>query len=303
MKVFAEVNGVDIVVTTSPENPKPYDNVNISLESYATDLDQALIEWKGGAKTFLKNTGAKDFSFKMGGLGTQAIIDIKITTPEGDNIQKRIVLTPTDVDMLWQATDSYVPPFYKGKALPSKEGSIKVVALPAGPGGIQTSNTAYSWKLNNETQQGQSGYKKNSFSFDLTTSEAEDVVEVTSNTTNGNNLATGKIRLSGINPFLIFYKKSPSEGILYNNALQNEIFMDEDEMTVAAEPYFISDRNNTNDNVYSWKINDSEVDTPAKRNLITLRPTARGGYAKINLEIENTLKLFQKVGQQLLINL
>jgi hypothetical protein len=303
IKVFADVNSVDIVVTTSPENPKPYDSVNISLESYATDLDKSLIEWKGGSKTFLKNTGAKDFSFKMGGLGTQAILDVKIITEEGDTIQKRIVLTPTYIDMLWQATDSYVPPFYRGKALPAKEGSVKIVALPAGLGGIQTSNTTYTWKLNGETQQGQSGYKKNSFNFDLTTSELDDTVEVTSNTTSGNNLANGKIKISGINPFIIFYKKSPSDGILYNNALQKEIFMKEDDITLIAEPYFISDKNNTNDNVYSWKINDSEVETPAKRNILTIRPTARGGYAKINLDIENTLKLFQKVGQQLTIDL
>jgi len=31
--------------------------------------------------------------------------------------------------LLWQADDSYVPPFYEGKALPSPNSEIKVVAM------------------------------------------------------------------------------------------------------------------------------------------------------------------------------
>ena len=32
--------------------------------------------------------------------------------------------------LLWQANDSYVPPFYKGKALPGADTKIKIVAMP-----------------------------------------------------------------------------------------------------------------------------------------------------------------------------
>lgn len=301
--IYAQTNSVDIVVNVSPEHPKPYEDVTVSLESYSTDLNKALIEWKGGSKTFLKNTGATDFSFKMGDLGTQAILDVKITAAEGDFIQKRIILTPTDMDMLWQAVDSHVPPFYRGKALPPKEGKIKITAIPAGKNGIQTTNTTYTWKLNNQTQQDQSGYKKNSFIFNLSNTEKVDKIEVVSNTTTGSTTASGNMEISGINPFILFYKKSPSEGILYNNILPSQMFLIEDEMTLAAEPYFMGSENGENENAYSWRINGEEIDTPRNKNMLTIRPTGRGGYAKINLEIENTLKLFQKVAKELTIDL
>lgn len=299
---FAEVRDVDIVTNVAPQNPKPFQDVNITLESYATDLNKALIEWSGSGKVFFKSVGATDFSFKTGAIGTQSVIDIKIRTVEGDILQKRIVLVPGDMDMLWQATDSYVPPFYKGKALPAREGAIKIIAVPSGSDGIQSNNT-FTWKLNDKTQLEQSGYKKNSFSFNLSLDEKEDFVEVSSSAATGNNQSNGDLTLSGTSPIILFYKKSPDEGILYNNTFKKEVNMNTDEMTIVSVPYFISDEDNSSTNIYSWKINGGDIDTPPKRNELTVRPTAKGGYAEINLEIENTLKLFQKVAQKLTINL
>lgn len=301
-KTYAETRPVDILATVTPENPKPYEDVTITLESYSTDLNRALIEWKSGEKIFLKNTGVKDFSFKMGALGTKSLIDIKITTAEGDIVQKRIILSPADMDILWQAINSYVPPFYKGKALPPKEGQVKVIAIPSGQKGFQANNSTYNWKLNDTTQQDQSGYKKNNFVFTLT-NEVEDVVEVVAIPVSDGSNSTGTLKISGVNPQLLFYKKEPTEGIYYNRILNQEIPMERDEITIKAEPYFIGDIQNPQSHTYEWKINGETIPTPKKRNILTIRPTARGGYAQIKLNIENTLKLFQSATQSLKINL
>ena len=65
IKIYAETKALDIVATVAPENQKPYEDVTITLESYATDLNRAQIEWRSGEKILLKNTGVKDFSFKI----------------------------------------------------------------------------------------------------------------------------------------------------------------------------------------------------------------------------------------------
>lgn len=300
---FAETRDVDIVTTLSPENPRPYEDVNINLNSYATDLDNAFIEWRAGNKVLLKRTGAKDYSVKMGAVGTQAILDVKIETEEGDVLQKRIIITPSDMDLLWQATNSYVPPFYKGKAMPSKESEVKITAIPSGPTGILSNNSNFTWKLNGETQQDQSGYRKNSFIFAIEGLQGEEKIEVSSSPKSNGIVSIGSMSISGANPLLLFYKKSPTDGIIYSEALNKEIFMKEDEMTIVAEPYFLSDKNNLNSSEYIWKINNEVTDTPYIRNQLTVHPTERGGYAQINLEIENTLKLFQKVSKGLILNL
>ncbi|MBP6931646.1 MAG: hypothetical protein KBD48_03175 [Candidatus Pacebacteria bacterium] len=302
IKIYAETKALDIVATVAPENPKPYEDVTITLESYATDLNRAQIEWRSGEKILLKNTGVKDFSFKMGALGTKSLLDIKITTVEGDIIQKRIILSPGDMDILWQSLDSYVPPFYRGKALPPKEGRVKIIAIPSGPKGIQANSATYNWKLNDKTDQSQSGYKKNSFIFNLT-NELEDTVEVVSMSSTDNTNSTGIIKISGVNPQILFYKKDPVEGIYYNKILDKEIPLESEEMTIKAEPYFMGDTTNTQAHIYEWKINGDTIPTPRKKNMLTIKPTARGGYAEINLYIENTLKLFQSATQSLKINL
>lgn len=302
-KINAELRAVDISATIIPENPKPYEDVTILLESYAVDLDSSTIEWKSRDKIFYKNTGAKEFTLKAGAPGTKSIVDIKITNQDGESAQKRIILEPSDMDILWQAVDSYVPPFYRGKALPPKEGKVKVIAIPNTGSGSQSSSYSYLWKLNDKTQQDQSGYKKNSFVFNLSNTEKENTVEVTSNSVSGESTSDGILKISGVNPKILFYKKTPGEGISYNDAFSSEFNLEESEVTIKAEPYFMGDMGKGDIHNYEWKVNNEVINTPAKKNTLTVRPTTRGGYAKINLFIENTTKLFQSATKQLIINL
>lgn len=89
---------------------------------------------------------------------------------------------------------------------------------------------------------------------------------------------------------------------MYENSLFQETTMSEDEMTVIAEPYFLS-IGNTNDFAYTWKINNQKINTPKNPTELTVRPSSRGGYATINLGIESKNKLFQSIAESLKINL
>jgi hypothetical protein len=51
------VNSVSVNV--QPENPTPYENVTISLVSYASNLDSVLINWSLNGKTVLAGIGKK----------------------------------------------------------------------------------------------------------------------------------------------------------------------------------------------------------------------------------------------------
>jgi hypothetical protein len=79
--------------------------------------------------------------------------------------------------------------------------------------------------------------------------------------------------------------------------------MIEDEMTIVAEPYFLSFKGNENNFTYSWQINGETIDTPSRKTELTVRPSSRGGYANISLTLENLSSLFQKVTGNLKINL
>lgn len=299
-----EVQEGDINVEVSPNSPQPYDDVTITITSYSTDLSKAIIIWSGGDNP-LSGIGKTNYFFKAGGAGSTSIININIT-PVGSmsTINKKIVINPAEVEIMWESVDGYVPPFYKGKALPISGGLIRAVAIPntttikSGIGSI-----SYTWQNSGDVIPSASGYNKNSYVFKNSMFDDVNEVTVTASAVSSNYGAENTLTIPLYNPKIVFYKKSPIEGILYNNALNKETSMVEDEMTIVAEPYFMSVINSVDDLIYSWQINGQSIATPSKKKELTVRPTSRGGFATINIAVENLKELFQETKNSLKINL
>lgn len=151
-------------IKITPEIPGPFENVTINLTSYSTDLSRALINWSVDGKTSLSGYGRVDFSINSPAVGSQKTINISIVTQTGVSIERTVVIAPQDVDLLWESLDSYVPPFYKGRSLPSREGLIKITAVPSLRNSIGSkldeSDLVYSWSQNYNPIQKFSGYGK-----------------------------------------------------------------------------------------------------------------------------------------------
>ncbi len=300
-----EVQDNELSVEVNPNNPAPYEDVTITLTSYATDLNKAIIVWKTSGNTVLSGIGKTSYSFKASGPNTANIFDITIT-PVGSmtTINKRVAITPSEIEIMWESVNGYTPPFYKGKSLPSSGSLIKAVAIPntdtikSGSGSI-----TYNWKNNNSAVLDASGYNKNSYIFKNSMFDTKNEITVAASSVDGRYTAEKTIQIPTYSPKIVFYKKSPTEGILYNQSLEKEADMFEDEITLVAEPYFLTLKNNETNFTYDWKINGNNIQTPSKKSELTVRPTSRGGYATISLTIQNMNELFQKVSSQLKLNL
>lgn len=295
----------DINVETIPENPQPYENVTIILSSYATDLNKAMIEWENESKVLLSGYGKTSYSFKTLGPDSSVYFNIKIT-PTGyyQPIIKNVGVNTSEVELLWEAVDGYTPPFYKGKSFVSREGAIKVVAIP---NTRKTSSikgkVTYNWKRDGDSVLSASGYNKNSYVFMNKELNPTEKVTVTASSLDNQYNATKTIEIPTISPKIIFYKKSPTEGVLYNKALVDDDYLVGEEMTIVAEPYFLAIKGKEGIFDYTWKINGDPIKTPIKKTELTVAPTSRGGYANISLTLENFNTLFQKVIGQLKISL
>src|ERR1035437_8597866 len=161
------VSQSSILVNVAPENPTPNENVSITLSSYASNLDSVLISWSVDGKTVLSGIGKKSFSLNAPAAGGETNVVASISLPDGA-IDTRIIIRPAVMILLWQANDSYVPPFYRGKALPTPDSEIKVVAMPeikSGSSLVDPTNMTYAWKQDYNNMQDASGYGKNSFSY------------------------------------------------------------------------------------------------------------------------------------------
>src|SRR3989344_5564313 len=110
----------DILVNIVPPNPAPHENTTIVLKSYVNNLDAAMITWSLDGKTVASAIGKKSFSFTAPAAGIEASVVVTVTLPDGP-VETKINIKPSVMVLLWQANDSYVPPFYKGKALPTPD--------------------------------------------------------------------------------------------------------------------------------------------------------------------------------------
>jgi len=295
--------GADVTVTVSPSSPGPLENVTVTLSSFSVDLNRAKISWSLDGKQEPSGTGVKTFSFRAGTVGKKSTVDIAIGTADGQTISKQVVVEPNDLDLLWESPDSYVPPFYEGKALPASEATIKVVAIPTAS--ISPGTLVYQWKRNFTVSQKNSGYGKNAFVFQNDyLNDKEDVSVQAADGTGGTYSAQASLEIVPYSPKILFYEVKPAEGEDFNNALSNGWKMTGTEATIAAEPYFFSPKTALDKNFnYSWSINDNSIATPEVKNVLTVRPDSGAvGTGKISLSLENAATLFQAAKNSLLIN-
>ena len=295
----------DVNLEIYPENPQPYENVTITLTSYATDMNKAMIEWRSGNKLILSGYGKTSYSFRTLGPNTSTSFEVTIVPSEiGGKITKNFTINPSEVDLLWESIDGYTPPFYKGKSLTSREGVIKVVAIPntnaikSGKGDI-----SYMWKNGDKASTGASGYNKDSYVFANSVLNLSEKVTVGASSVDGAYSAVKEIEIPMYQPKIIFYKKSPTEGVLYSNAINENTLFPEDEITITAVPYFLPIKGNESIFNYNWSINGDDIATPSKKTELTIRPASRGGYADISIIFENLSKTFQRITGKLRLTL
>jgi hypothetical protein len=287
-----------------PINPEPYDEVTINLYSYAADIDKAFISWQSSNGIVQSGTGKKSLTFKAPGPDSTIYFDIIINPVEQTaSIKKRIFINLFDMDVLWESVDSYTPPFYKGKALPSRGSLIKVVAVPnsktvtSGIGKID-----YTWKNNDDTLEENSGYNINSYLFKNSLFETINNIEVQASSVVGNYNANKTIEIPTYNPSLVFYKKSPTGGILFNEGIVDSYLMTEDQTTFVASPFYLATKGKEGSFDYSWYINGNLTPSLDKKSEITIRPNSRDGYIDMELTVENISELYQKITNSFEIN-
>jgi hypothetical protein len=144
-----------ILVEVSPENPSPNEDTSITLNSYSNNLNNVLIQWLVNGKTMLSGVGKKTLSIKAPKENGEYMVSATLDLPDGKT-SIRVVVRPSSMVMLWQATDSYIPPFYKGKALPTPESEVRVVAMPEikssskNTSWIDPKNLTYTWQKDNK---------------------------------------------------------------------------------------------------------------------------------------------------------
>lgn len=280
----------DINYEIIPTNPNPGENFLIKLSSFSVDINRSNISWISGGVSKKSGVGLKSFNQTSPSDGSNITITAIIETQDGINIQKQITVSSKSMDVLWEVKDGYVPPFYKGKALPTSESRIKVSAMP----NKNTLETYIAkWKLNSVILDGGANTGKMSFEYRNSYLKESDEISLEIGSLS-NTINTKKIIYIPISePSILFYKIDGALGTLYNKSLNSMIEMDKNTLIVSAEPYYFSPKSIRDGQLtFKWKVNNSPITTPKKKNILELAfEGGKNGRAEIGLDITSETKL------------
>lgn len=291
--------GVEVI----PTYPRPNENVSINLTLYTDDLNSADITWYKDGKKVLSGKGEVSYSFKTGVIGETTEIKININFLSGSSLSKSINFNPASVDLVWEA-NSYVPPFYRGKALHSRQGNLKIVAMSEFvKDGKRTDSKdlVYKWSNQTEVYQNQSGYGKNVLVLNGSLLGKSENVIVTVTDPLNNITAQGAINIVPTNPEIVFYENNPYYGHIFDVAINGTYDLKTEEIQIIAAPfYFTKDKNLE----YTWRLNGQSVPNLAGSLTAVFRKPEEetAGRSNISLQIINPDKVLQEADKNLVIN-
>ena len=280
-------------ITLSPDIPGPNQTISAGLSGVLVDLDQSDIYWYVDDEIQKHGIGEKSFSFTSGDVDEKTVLDVIIMLPDGRRIDLQKTIAPMEVDLLWEA-DTYTPPFYRGKALPTYKSSIKVVAIP----NSKNINTKfiYTWSIDDlNTIVGADGYNRTSFVTFGSYARYNRKVNVSMVSFDRSKKMKKSIKIESVKPELVLYENNSLMGTLFNKALYNTKEITGNEFSVKAEPYFVT-TGEMKDVKYEWAINNTRIESEDDRDKIItfVKPDDGSGKARLQAYIKNMANTYQE---------
>ena len=289
--------GVEII----PNYPRPNEPVFINLTLYTDDLNSADIGWYKNDKLVLNGKGKVNYSFVAGNVGEETKIEIRIKLLSGTSFSKSFTLNPASIDLVWEA-NSYVPPFYKGKALHSRQGNLKIVAMPEfvkNGKRVGAENLVYEWSNGVDVYQSQNGYGKSVLILNGSILGQTDKIEVLVTDPVNNLVAEAFLDIMPVDPEIVFYQNDPYYGHIFDTALTGSFELKTGEVQILAAPYFFT-KEREGLLKYEWRLNGTLVSNLyGSRTAIFKKPENQTGRSVISLRMENINRILQQADSNL----
>jgi hypothetical protein len=271
---------IDLTLSSVPLNPLPLQQVTISAKSFGTDLSQDSLVWTYNNQPLASGIGHTQVTVTAPASGVTGTIGVTASGVGLSATRATLVLRPASVDLLWEGADSYTPPFYKGRALPSTGGVIRVVAVPTI---TAPRNLTYNWTQNGDAVQNSSGYNKSGFLFInniLNPTENISVVEES-----GGFSGNGTISITPGGPTVVGYLNTDGY-IDYNNGSTQSLSTTAPGAIVHFEPYYFSAARGIQDLAIGFSdSSQNPLQSGDMRNEIRLSSPGSGGQSQFNIAI------------------
>ena len=294
---FAANDVLDTLISTrlSPKVPGANEDVQITINSYTMDIDGSNIIWYVNKDAFKNGVGLRTVTIHTGDFGERSVVDIVIMTPSGRKINKQIVVAPAEVDVLWEA-QTYTPPFYKGKALPTYKSLVKVTAIPRFNSlTSDPSQYYYNWTYQRSLNVGK-GLGKSSALITMGFANTPIPVTVEVSLPSTDWVGSKSVNVTGTNPKLMLYEQAPLLGTQFNSGLPQKVNGEGSQFVVRAVPYFFSTDDYDNGNLmYTWTVGGAQRIPGTDPTTLTLKKSGETQQSfPVMLRIQNQKRVLQQ---------
>lgn len=277
-------------ITLSPQFPAPGDRVTVNLEDQSGVVDQSSIDWKLGSTSLPETANARSISFVAGEAMVSQVISATLRPRTGQPITLSETVTPRYLDIIIEP-QTYVPPQYPGRPLPSYASQVRVSAVLNGKNGLENPDTFnYLWKLNNTVIGG--GQQRSGDQIVYTVPHGRShTISVEISNQSGQTVARRGLTVPVSDVAVRLYEKSPLYG-LSTRVIGNPVRMIGGSMTLEAVPYYLDTRALTSNLYTQWELDGRRVSAGGSAFELTLERRGQG-EASAEFEVRNLSELLQ----------
>jgi hypothetical protein len=277
-----------IDLQVNPIFPAPGQTISVYAQTYSFDISRADTTWTVDGKVVKEGRGIQTIDVALPLISRGVSISLRAVRGS-ETLTQAITVTPTVVDLVVEP-ETYTPLLYKGRALPTHKSSMRIVAMPFLGTTDDTEDLIYTWRVDGEVLGAASGVGRSVLAVDAAPYSRRLEVRVDVENNRGTVQGRGSVSVKTQSPQVLLYATNPLLGKSTSNVLVNASELDEEEVTITAEPYYVAGKYRESLPVtYSWKLNgNNTASTNTDTGSITLRQAGSGrGRAQISVLMEH----------------
>lgn len=275
-----------------PQYPRPGERITLRYSDYNQTQPDNIV-WKVNGAEVESLSGLSTVNLTAPRLGELLTVVARPATQTLVPQSASITLVGNDVDIIIES-NTRTPYFYEGRRVPSTGSWAHVVAIPhiyttAGKP-VADSELLYTWSMDNKVAKRTKG--DSTFSFTIP-SIGVSLISLTIETSDGSTRLERSFSLPATEPTLLFYRVSPTG--LSRTSIADNYLLSEQEVTVRAEPYFVS-RDIYSSAQHGWTLNGAEVNNNSSDpQMITLQRNNAASISDVGFSLRNLSALTQYV--------
>ncbi|NBV76900.1 hypothetical protein EBR66_01930 [bacterium] len=239
----------------SPSIVTPGATVLITLKN-VENARTTMVRWFRDGVLVGSGIGMTDMQITASNAGITSVVQAQLESGESAEIR----IQPTSVDLLWSA-DSYVAPFFKGRALAGAGSVLRFEALPhlyRDGAALPVSDLFFVWKVDGATKKNLSGRGRNTIALP-DSSFRVDEVSVTVENDDGTIRGTAQMRIPQRDTVLELYQEHPLFGVLFHSPIPDQFVTNSRDIIVFGVPWYAGTAQGTRGIQYEWKLGEKQA--------------------------------------------